>query len=598
MVAAEVAWLGRLRVSELLERARSLGAHEHVLDELLDTEQPQAELIELIASRPAAFVAAGSVDLSADARELVAALAAAHEPDATQILSRMVEICAMDGGDVVERGVSSVHLELVAAGVVEVVTQLVADTLAAGPPDSHALGLGSLVREGMLVLATLAAKRESAAWFSGTGTIAGMVAAMGHAAAFRSPPKFDNGVEQPDVEALAASALANLAYPPDSEEGSNMVAKEIISVGAVNSLLNILPGRSRTAESGGTMRAQQWAAAALCNISMHGCRARKILMEAEIFPAVSAAVTSQWGREGSHVEGRAVTSQLLLGCLTNLTAFHEEPAQLLVATGTEYGEAVTLGLESALTVLVESRPPAIATMAQVTSGSDSGGEDPCLAAATALLVQMAESCGGIVGEGTEKSDAIESGDSKGVQLLSELPHRLLQIALRTDEGEKTEGLLWSATRECAEIMCVDLDLPDRSTTMGDEQAELMRNDDEETSKLMLEDNVSSAARNEEAEMGAATRIQARQRGRSARRRLAAGPEENSREQTDARTPAEPKDGEQIGLSEEELLKVEMLLEERHEAENRRLQELMKSFKRHDTGSGKVSKDDLVVRACV
>ena len=48
-----MAWLGRLRVSELLERARSLGAHEHVLDELLDTEQPQAELIELILERMA-----------------------------------------------------------------------------------------------------------------------------------------------------------------------------------------------------------------------------------------------------------------------------------------------------------------------------------------------------------------------------------------------------------------------------------------------------------------------------------------------------------------------------------------------------------------
>ena len=45
------AYLLRLRVSELLERARSLGAHEHVLDELLDTEQPHTALIQLLTSR-------------------------------------------------------------------------------------------------------------------------------------------------------------------------------------------------------------------------------------------------------------------------------------------------------------------------------------------------------------------------------------------------------------------------------------------------------------------------------------------------------------------------------------------------------------------
>jgi hypothetical protein len=40
-----------------------------------------------------------------------------------------------------------------------------------------------------------------------------------------------------------------------------------------------------------------------------------------------------------------------------------------------------------------------------------------------------------------------------------------------------------------------------------------------------------------------------------------------------------------------------MLEERQEVGDQRLQQLMKAFKQHDTGSGKVSKDDLLVRAC-
>ena len=242
--------------------------------------------------------------LSADVRDLVATLAVARGPDAAQLLAKVVEVCAMEGteaetGEGAAHG--SVHLEFAAAGVVDVTIQLVAHALTTEPPEGHILGPGSLIWEGMLVLATLAAKRECAAWFSGAGAIVGIVSAMERATALRSPPQFDDGVEQPGVESLGASALANLVYPPDSEEGSTAVAKEILSVGAVSPLLDILPSNT---EAGSTPHAQQWAAAGLCNVD---ARARGKQMTG-LFSALSAAITwlscGQKGRAGEHKEQR------------------------------------------------------------------------------------------------------------------------------------------------------------------------------------------------------------------------------------------------------------------------------------------------------
>eukprot|EP01043_Picozoa_sp_COSAG02_P028520 COSAG02_NODE_1732_length_11170_cov_15.656942_1_plen_680_part_00 len=566
--------------------------------------------------------------LSADVRDLVATLAVARGPDAVQLLAKVVEVCGT-GGTEAEAGVSaahgsSIHLEFAAAGVVDVTIQLVAHALATEPPEGHTLGPGSLIREGMLVLATLAAKRECAAWFSGAGAIEGIVSAMERAAALRSPPQFDHGVEQPGVESLGASALANLAYPPDSEEGTTAVAKEILSAGAVMPLLGILPGIT---EPGSTPHAQQWAAAGLCNMSMHGRMARHMMIEAGIFPALSAAIiclscgqdTGAGGREGAReVEARAVTTQLLLGCLTNVTAFHEDPTQLLYTAGGEGGRgggeeadgAVVVAVKAALAVLETA--PARTASAMVDGDSDNGStrENPLHAAATALLLQVAEACGDVlVGGGAKLFDTDSEKDTQGAQLLSQLPHRLLEIAVKAGETEATGGTIWNATLNCAEILCAELDLPAATAPILDE---------EEGADAAIGENKDRAAAQEKEEAGAAARIQARQRGRSTRRRLTAEEGEAKaaariqarqrgrsarrrhaadRETKHTATEAEDcEDDGKIGLSEEDLLKIELMLEERHEMENRRLQQLMMAFKRHDCGSGRVSKDHLIVRA--
>jgi hypothetical protein len=77
------------------------------------------------------------------------------------------------------------------------------------------------------------------------------------------------------IEPLAASALANLACHHSSEGSSTAVAKEILSVGAVAPLLATLQK--------GHLRSQQWAAAAICNLSMHGERAREELATSRAF---------------------------------------------------------------------------------------------------------------------------------------------------------------------------------------------------------------------------------------------------------------------------------------------------------------------------
>lgn len=427
---------------------------------------------------------------------------------------------------------------------------------------------------------------------------------MERAAVLRSSPQFDDGVEQPGVESLGASALANLVYPPDSEEGSTAVAKEILSAGAVITLLGILPSNTK---AGSTPHAQQWAAAGLCNMSMHGRRARQMMVEAGVFSALSAAITwlscgqNEGVRGGAQeAEARAVATQLLLGCLTNVIAFHEDPTQLFYpggAGGTGEGDkgegddkeaegAVVLAVESALAVLETATARTASAMVAQGDGdrdSDSSCENPVHAAATTLLLQVAESFAG-----TQQSDADSGKDTEGAQLLSQLPHRLSEIAARASETEPTGGMIWNAATNCAEILCVELGLPARIPPMLDEGDE--GNEVGAETAFDYNKGISTAAVEEEAK--AAVRIQARQRGRIARKRHAAGREAK-------RTATETDDCEDVGkaeLSEEDLLKIELMLEKRHETEDQRLQQLMIAFKRHDSGSGKVPKDDLVVRA--
>jgi hypothetical protein len=218
---------------------------------------------------------------------------------------------------------------------------------------------------------------------------------------------------------------------------------------------------------------------------------------------------------------------------------------------------------------------------------------------------MADTCGDVLLGGEPKeSDTYSRKDTKGLQLLSQLPHRLLEIAVRVGETEATGGTIWNATTNCAEILCTELDLSAATTPVLD---------DEGTDTAIDENNKRSFTAEEE-EARAAARIQARQRGRSTRRRLVAEGEEakaaariQARQrgrstrrrhaaEREAKRTANETDDCKPGFSEQDLLKIELMLEERHAAEDRRLQRLVTEFKRHDSGSGKVSKDTLVVRA--
>eukprot|EP01045_Picozoa_sp_COSAG04_P006018 COSAG04_NODE_289_length_17842_cov_141.473483_10_plen_196_part_00 len=78
------------------------------------------------------------------------------------------------------------------------------------------------------------------------------------------------------------------------------------------------------------MRAQQWAAAALCNLFMHGHRARAALLGEGAPQTISGAISIFTGNgvENADAAGGVVTTELLVGCLANLAAFHEDPVVL------------------------------------------------------------------------------------------------------------------------------------------------------------------------------------------------------------------------------------------------------------------------------
>ena len=209
-------------------------------------------------------------------------------------------------------------------------------------------------------------------------------------------------------------------------------------------------------------------------------------------------------------------------------------------------------------------------------------------------------------------------------MLLQLPKRLHEIAASRGDGGGPEdrGLLRAAARDCADVLLSP------SPEIGIDSPPLPE-DDIEIHQGAVERECESGGGDE---VSAATRIQARQRGRSARRRLANAntnaadieaerqrqldqeSEEQEQpqlqqqisavaatEETPAAAEAEVDVSEAAAtppsLTEEELLQVERLLEQRYEAADRRLQELMAAFKRHDQGgSGRLPKEDLMVRA--
>ena len=562
--------LESLRVSELLERARALGAHADHLDELLDDEEPKLALTRLIRGWRTRAHSPDEVDLSADAAQLVAALSEAEDPDARlELIGRMVEVCGMASAAATAEAADaedgpaqpagpSVHLELAAAGAVEAASRLVV----AEP---------ALVHQGMLLLATLAAKRECAAWFAGSNAVPSIVEVI-------------KRTEGPDVESLCASALANLAYPPDTEEGSTAVAKEILTAGAVRPLLNLLPALVRVSLSGKALggpgnrtnvRAQQWAAAALCNLSMHGRRARAVLLDAGAFQTIADAVSwfsaaSAGPGHSAGAEGQAVATQLLLGCLTNLAAFHEDPAELVDAGA----------LDSAISVLEAASllsPRGIR-------------DNPLHEAAAALIRQTAEACGP------------ESEDDR----LSQLPRRLAKIA--ANRGAEAGSPLVSVACECAELFGqqqvvakLELlsnsheadDLPTDGEGVDAESETEPRQPEPEPTEPVPPSNTAELAELAEPpqpELEPEQQLEPEQEPEpEPEPELKDEPEEQAEQRGERGDVAAG----ELHLTEDQLLEVEALLEQRHEKEDRRLQELLTAFDAHAKGTGKVAKDDLM-----
>ena len=128
--------LGSLRLSELLNRARSLGVPQDVLDELMDGADPKNELIEMLnersRSRPAPRYASSPEH---DIEELVGSLARGSAADPVAVLKMMVSMCdsglpveTQPGGD----KETTVQLELAAAGATGVIPHLIQ-----GVPDAE-----------------------------------------------------------------------------------------------------------------------------------------------------------------------------------------------------------------------------------------------------------------------------------------------------------------------------------------------------------------------------------------------------------------------------------------------------------------------------
>lgn len=227
--------------------------------------------------------------LAAELQQLVFSPDKRQQDDsATDVIKKMhamIDFCTSAEADAADAAVEDVqpaasaeHM-LAAAGVVSVCAQLLHASLPSGNSPREAfcdtVDQRPLVAQtATLLLSTLAAKHDAHAWFSGSGAIPGLVSALSyglrlieqqHDASDRLLPPDEHGAEGA-VEPLAASSLANLAWHDGTAGGSSAVAKEMLRVGAVVPLLATL--------ARGHLRSAQWAAAALCNLSMHGDKAR------------------------------------------------------------------------------------------------------------------------------------------------------------------------------------------------------------------------------------------------------------------------------------------------------------------------------------
>jgi|EP01046_Picozoa_sp_COSAG06_P041151 hypothetical protein len=316
----------RLKMSELMERARALGAPNDVIDECMDqpevrlsalsravfkksqpapsasdpltrrarVPQPRAALMAMLRAADAPSPtpsddASFTGQLRDRAQALAAELADTDQRAAADVVATMhamLELCGSAEADAEAEGAALVvtpEHELAAAGVVEACAQMLHASLPTGDTPREAFRdtvdeRPPVTQAATLLLSTLAAKQDAHAWFGGSGAIPALVAALSyglgltaaleHDATKRLLPPESHGGDGA-VEPLAASSLANLACHDGVEGASTAVVKEILRVGAVAPLLATL--------SRGHLRSQQWAAAALCNLSMHGDRAREEL---------------------------------------------------------------------------------------------------------------------------------------------------------------------------------------------------------------------------------------------------------------------------------------------------------------------------------
>lgn len=205
--------------------------------------------------------------------------------DVVATMHAMIGFCSSAGADAVNAAVDGVqpaasaeHM-LAAGGVVSACAQLLHASLPSGNTPREVFcdtvdERPPVAQTATLLLSTLAAKHDAHAWFSGSGAIPALVSALSyglgligqqHDASGRMLPPDEHGAEGA-VEPLAASSLANLSWHDGTIGGSSAVAKELLRVGAVAPLLATL--------ARGHLRSAQWAAAAVCNLSMHGDKAR------------------------------------------------------------------------------------------------------------------------------------------------------------------------------------------------------------------------------------------------------------------------------------------------------------------------------------
>eukprot|EP01043_Picozoa_sp_COSAG02_P051523 COSAG02_NODE_5434_length_4333_cov_4.508266_4_plen_354_part_01 len=335
-----------LRMSELMDRARALGAPQDFLDELMDTDQPRQALLDMLRARMAEKEEGELGNLVATLREDAKALStAARVPKKNdqrhvrplETLSTMIELAATR---------ADVALELASMQVPESVAVMMQDAFEADDP--RAVN-GAVLPPATLLLATLSAHQECHAWFVGSGAVAILVGIL------NLPDTTDQATAE--LVRLAAAALANLASPPEhGPEASTAVAKEIFAAGGLVPLIELVEG-TRTVGRGPSpehARTQHWAAAALTNFSHHGQRARDVLIKRGAVEAIAVALrrltadatstaelkpdasddTAELTEDGATVmPSPGSIIEMLLGCLANIAP--HKPEELLDAGAVE-----------------------------------------------------------------------------------------------------------------------------------------------------------------------------------------------------------------------------------------------------------------------